>query len=142
MSWFGGKKDKSPTISPNAKPSDPKWARNKRGKFHRLGMFEPHDEGLDGVSGVFVVWHSGVRPRWVYIDRSRDLAGAIEGVQDSDEVMDYDKRGGLFVTWAVIRDEYQPGVLRFLTEKMDPEVDNPEAARITADPVPVTVPGE
>ncbi len=142
MGWFGSKKDKSPTIAANATPSDPKWARNKRGKFHKLSLFEARDEGLEGVSGVFVIWHSGVQPRWVYIDRTRDLAGAIEGVLDSDEIMDYEKRGGLFVTWSNIRDEYQPGVVRYLTEKMDPEVENPEAARIKADPVPVTFPGE
>ena len=142
MGLFGKSKSKHPTVPANAKPSDPKWARNKRGKYHRLSLFEPYDAGLSGVAGVYVVWHSGVRPRWVYVDRASDLAGAIEGLQESSEIMEYEKHGGLYVTWANVRDEYLPGVLRYLTETMEPEVDNPDARRIKADPVPVIAPGE
>jgi len=142
MGLFGKSKSKTPSIPANAKPSDPKWGRNKRGKFNKLSLFEPYDEGLRGLSGVYVIWHSGVRPRWVYVDTASDLAGAIEGVQDSADVMEFEKHGGLYVTWANVRDEYQPGVLRYLTEKMEPEIDNPDAKGIRADPVPVIVPGE
>lgn len=143
MALFGvGRKEpKSPKIPENALPSDPKWVRNRRGKYHRLVHLDTQAEDLEGLSGVYVIWHSGVAPRWVWIDRADDLARAIDRIQENADVMFYEKNGGLYVTWAPVREEYQPGVVRYLTEQMKPEVENPKAQNIQADAVPVYVPG-
>lgn len=138
---MGRKEPKTPKIPDNALPSDPKWVRNRRGKYHRLIHLDTRAEGLDGLSGVYVIWHSGVAPRWVWVDRTNDLAETLDAIVDEDDVMFYEKHGGLYVTWAPVRGEYQPGVLRYLHEQMKPEITNPDVRQIDADPVPVYIPG-
>lgn len=136
MALFGRKK---PTIPTRPTPVD--WGRNPRGQFYKFLTFDPEKAGLKGVGGVYVLWHSGVQPRWVYVGHSIDIAADLDALADNDEVMEYNSRGGLFVTWAPIKPEYRQGVLRFLTESMEPLIENPKAARITEEPVPVLVPG-
>ena len=138
---FGRKEPKTPKIPPNALPGDPKWVRNRHGKYYRLVHLDTQAEHLGETSGIYVIWHSGVAPRWVWVDRADNLGHAIDGIQDNDEVMFYEKHGGLYVTWAPVRSEYQPGVLRYLHEQMKPEITNPDVRHIDADPVPVYIPG-
>lgn len=143
MALFGlaRKGPETPKIPPDALPSDPKWVRNRRGKYHRLIHLDTKSEGLEGLSGVYVIWHSGVAPRWVWVGRADDLAAAIDAIHDEDDIMFYEKHGGLYVTWAPVRPEYQPGVVRYLTEQMKPVCENDNAKGIKADAVPVFVPG-
>lgn len=137
MALFGSKKKKPP---PPVRPTPVDWARNPRGQFYKFVTFEPEKAGLTG-GGVYVIWHSGVQPHWVYVGYSNDIAADLDTLADNDELMSYNSRGGLFVTWAPIKPEYRPGVVRFLTESMDPLVENPKAAVIADEPVPVLVPG-
>lgn len=138
---IGRKEPESPKVPPDTPPSDPQWARNRRGKFHRLIHLDIEAEKLAGRSGVYVIWHSGVAPRWVWVDRTDDLGRTLDDIRSEDDVMFYEKHGGLYVTWAPVRPEYQPGVVRYLHEQMKPEIDNPDVKHIEADPVPVFVPG-
>lgn len=140
MGLFGRKKDK-PAKGYDGPPIDPEWARNRNGKFFRLIHFDPVVEGLRGIGGVFVVWHSGVKPRWVYVAMANDLAPAMEAVMDRDDIMEYDINGGLFITWSPIKDKFRPGVLRYLHENMDTLVPNPEAKGIKNEPIRVMQPG-
>ena len=94
MALFGSKK---PTIPTRPTPVD--WGRNPRGQFYKFLSFEPEKAGLKGVGGVYVLWHSGVQPRWVYVGQSTDIAADLDALADNDEVMEYNSRGGLFVTW-------------------------------------------
>ena len=120
---------------------DPKWVRSAAGRFHRFVRLDPQAEGLSRVSGVFVLWYVGARSEWVYVGRSNDLASTFDNLAEDDEVMDYEGRGGLFVTWAMIRGEYQNGVVRHLTDALKPLVDNPESQGNRAEPIPVIAPG-
>jgi hypothetical protein len=54
--------------------------------------------------------------------------------------MDYEVNGGLYVTWSLIRDEYQPGVVKYLSSLMKPLVENPDLPFIDEDPIPVLAP--
>ncbi len=125
-----------------AEPEDPKWARSPSGHFRRFINFDPEEEGLSGKGGVFVVWHGGLRPRWVYAGASADLARALHELADEDEVMAFEVNGGLFLTWAGIRQEYRNGVVKFLNEAMDPLVENPAAFVGDDAPIPVVFPGK
>ena len=121
---------------------DPKWARNnKTGHFFRLGHLDPEAEGLEKASGVYVIWHAGVRPRWVYVGRSDDLAATFHQVADDDAIMAYDVRGGLYCTWSSVRLELQDGVVNYLSQTLKPKIENPDRARREAVPVPVLPPG-
>ena len=141
MALFGfGKKKSQTSVMASGPAMDPKWVRSAAGKFFRFSRLDPEAEGLSKLSGVYVIWHAGVKSGWVYVGRSKDLAGELHTLADNDEIMGYESRGGLFVTWATIRDEFQDGVVRFLTDSLDPKVENPGTKR-KADPIPVLSPG-
>ena len=133
-------KKKKPEPAYTGPPLDPNWARNRRGKFHRLLHLDPVVEGLRGVGGVYVIWHSGVKPEWVFVGRTDDMSGAIERANDQEEIMDYEKNGGLFVTWSPIFKNRQAGVVRYLHENLQPVVENPEAKSIKDGPIAVVPP--
>ena len=102
---------------------------------------DPDAEGLGGVSGVFVLWHGGVQPEWVYVGRSSSLARTLYDLGDRSDICDYDGRGGLFVTWAMIRDEYHSGVVRYLTDQLQPVIENPDAPGSKVAAIAVKLPG-
>lgn len=131
---------KPPTGEPPVE--DPKWSRSESGHFRRFINLEPEEEGLSEKSGVFVIWHGGLRPRWVYVGASDDLAKDLDRMADDDDIMGYEVNGGLFVTWAAIRAEFQGGVVKYLNEAMDPLVENPWASTVDDEPVPVVFPGK
>ncbi|MBL6946289.1 MAG: hypothetical protein ISR47_06610 [Rhodospirillales bacterium] len=121
---------------------DPKWSRSASGHFRRFINLDPEEEGLGGKSGVFVIWHGGLRPRWVYAGASGDMAASLHDLAEDDEVMEFEINGGLFVTWAAIRQEFQPGVVKFLNESMEPLVENSRAFVTDDNPVAVVYPGK
>ncbi len=121
-------------------PIDVEWARNKRGKFHRLTHLDTMSEGLRGLSGVYVIWHSGVKPGWVYVGRADNLASALDAAQDDDDIDQYEINGGLYVTWYPIVDQHQNGVVKFLHDTMKPKVSNPQVSSIKDGPISVSVP--
>lgn len=120
-------------------PQDPQWAKTAAGKYRRLVHLDTAP--LKGVSAVFILWHSGMRPRWVYVGRTNDLAAALEDAAANGDIMQYDVHGGLFVTWSLIRDQMQDGAVAYLTQALQPLVANPKAPARGARPIPVLVPG-
>ncbi len=141
MGLFDRKKKPVASKGYDGPPIDPVWARNRNGKFFRLIHFDPVVEGLRGVGGVFLIWHSGVKPKWVHVGMTTELAGAIDAAKDNEDIMEYEINGGLFITWSTIKPEFRPGVLRYLHENMDTAVPNPAVKGITAEPIKVQQPG-
>ena len=142
MAIFGSFTKKPSQQPPAGPPEDPKWSRTANGLFRRFANLDPEAEGLGGKSGVFVVWHGGLKPRWVYVAASADLAGALHDAVEEEDVMAYAVHGGLFVTWAFIKAEFQGGVVKYLNEAMDPLVENPAAAVAADRPIAVIFPGK
>ena len=119
---------------------DPNWARSASGRFHRLVRLDPEAEGLSGLGGVYVIWHAGIRPEWVYVGHTEDLAGTFHHVGRDRDIMDYEVNGGLYVSWCLIREEYRDGVVRYLHDTLNPPVDNAAVAGMDVPPVPVIAP--
>lgn len=119
------------------------WWRNARGKYPRLAFIEPVEDGLSGVGGVYVIWHRGVRPRWVYVGAGYDMGKAVEQARSNRDIADLEVHGGLFFTCSPVKEGYRDGVVRYLHESLRTEFDptylykgyNAEAA-----PIPVTPP--
>lgn len=122
-------------------PQDPQWAKSPAGRFHRFVHLDPEEAGLSGVSGVFVIWHGGVHPEWVYLGKSRNLASTLHKLGNNQDIMGYEVNGWLFVSWALIRDKHQDGVVKYLVAAMKPKVENREAPGDKAIPIPVLAPG-
>lgn len=133
-------KKKKPAGGYTGPPVEVDWVRNKRGKFHRLTHLDTTSEGLRGKSGIYIIWHSGVKPGWVFVGKASNLASALDEAQDNDDIGEYEINGGLYVTWSSIVDQHQDGVLRFLHESMKPKVSNPQVRSIEDGPISVTIP--
>ena len=119
---------------------DPQWVRSPTGRFHRFVDLDPEGHGLDKLSGVYVIWHAGVKPKWVYVGRTNNLAGTFHHLGRNEDIMDYDVHGGLYVAWSPIREEFQEGVVRYLHETLKPLVDNRGSYDEDVEPVPVLAP--
>lgn len=136
--FFGGKKDSA------AKSDilDVAWSKNPSGKFRRLPFIELAKENISGVQAIFVLWHGGVKPGWVYVGLGDDLAMDLTDARQNAAIMEYDMRGGLYVTWQVFPKNLAPGVFAFLTDVLQPEIRNPEADMYkNKTPVKVLPPG-
>ena len=131
---FGGSKP-TPKFS---EPMDPQWAKpGPKGYFSYIHL-DPEEHGLDGTSGVFVIWHGGVRPEWLYVGSSANLSSTLHELGKNSSLMEYESSGNLFVTWALIKKEFQDGVVRYLSDSLKPIIsgDGPKKA----DPIPVITP--
>ncbi|NQU57064.1 MAG: hypothetical protein HQ513_07500 [Rhodospirillales bacterium] len=122
--------------------TNPHWAMTATGKFHRLLITDPEKLGLGGASGIVVLWSGGLKPRWLFVDKSSDLARELDTYLDNDEIMKYDGRGGVFVSWAMIRPEFQDGVLKYLLETMAPIIDHPKPPNESIKALAVFAPGD
>ncbi len=121
--------------------TDPKWARNRKGRFHRLSLLNPDELGLAGIGGVYLLWHSGLKPEWITVGKSTDLGSDLDSLLDNDDIEYYEKRGGIFVAWSQIRPEFQDGVLRFLIDDMDLLIAPAKKPARNIKPIPVYAPG-
>lgn len=137
---MGPEKKAPPAVQ---EPVDPKWARTRSGHFHRLLSIGLDLKPLTGVGGVYVVWHQGVKPAWVHVGVSPDLARSLGEARDDPEMLSYEMRGGLYVTWSTIVPECRAGVAAYLRKAMAPLVtrslrgDEPAAE---VEPIPVRMP--
>lgn len=141
VSLFSFVRSKPERTSEMPPPIDPRWVKSSKGRFYRLIGLDPDREGLANVSAVFVIWHGGVQPEWVYVGRTDHLAKEIKILAGESEILSYHKHGGLSVTWAHVKPEYQGGVVRYLIDVMKPLVVNREERRNEDEPVPVVLPG-
>jgi hypothetical protein len=122
-------------------PRGPKWATSPAGKYYRLVHLDPTKAGLKGVPAVSVIWHSGVRSRWVYVSRIKNPAASVEIISDNDDIMQYEVNGGLFITWSLVREKMQLGVIEYLTSVLESLVASPKGSVKRVTPVPVLMPG-
>ena len=74
MALFG--KSKKKTVIPVV-PNDVSWIRSPRNQFYNFLNLDPEEMGLKKASGVYVIWHGGMRPEWIYIG----LTKAVESYQ-------------------------------------------------------------
>lgn len=140
MSLFGRSQQKG-SDAPIGPPVDPIWARDSRGRFHRFLPLDPEEEGLNGKGGVFVIWHAGMQPAWVYVGQSEDLAGTLHMVGNDKDILSFEVNGGLFVTWSFVLKEFRNGVVRYLEETLHPLVPTQNDWPQETQPVAVFSPG-
>ena len=117
MGLFGKSKK---TSLPPGPPRNIGWVRSPKNRYYNFLNLEPEEVGLSGTSGVYVIWHAGLRPEWIYIDRSDDLAKAFQEIRANRAIIAFDRHGSLFVTWAEIRPEFQAGVVKYLNQVIPP----------------------
>lgn len=139
MALFGRKKKQ---FGPVVEPIDPKWAKSGDGRYPHFFDLDPEAARLDGASGVYIIWHGGIKPGWVYVGWGDDIGADLRILADDDDVDFYERRGRLFCSWCFIRQDYQQSVVAFLTKALKPKVANPAAEGLAdAELIPVVPPG-
>lgn len=138
---FGGHDDDDEDNVPIiTEPVDPHWVLSPEGRFFPFLELDPEEMGLTGVGGVYVIWHAGVRPEWVYAGHGPDLAAEFHSAGNNNEITYYEKNGGLFVAWAPVKEMFRPGVVKFIEQSFKTLVANPGAYTEKTRPVPVEPP--
>ena len=139
MALFGRKKKQKKPLGP---PQDPKWVHGEGGRFPKFLDLDPEAAGLEGKSAVYAIWHTGVQPGWVYIGRSTNLASTFFALGEDDDVLQFEDRGNMYVSWCYIRDEFQDGAVTYLTQTLKPKIDNSEAkSEDRVDMIAISPPG-
>ncbi|MBY0432401.1 MAG: hypothetical protein K2Q10_14490 [Rhodospirillales bacterium] len=123
-------------------PADPQWRRNNRGFYFRLMTL--NTKSLSKVGGVYVIWHAGVNPAWLYCGLNHNIGLALTLARDEPAISVYEPQGGLYVTWSPIAEPYRPGVQRYLRAVMKPVIFDSMFAETFDDKarlIPVRLPG-
>lgn len=107
--------------------SDIAWAKDDRGKYRRFMTMKLPNAAIEGIGGVFVIWHSGVKPGWVYVGCTTNLSADLTALHESRDILDYESRGGVFVTWYAIDSARAGRIFKFLHDALKPAVPNPDA---------------
>jgi len=121
-------------------PVDPSWVRTPKGAFLPLLSLDPEELGLSGVGGVYLIWHGGVRPEWVYAGHDTNLATALHQAGNDPDIHYFEKNGGLFVAWAPVIEKYRPGVVKYIEETFKTQIKNGRDFTDSTVPVPVIAP--
>ena len=96
-----------------------KWQKNVyNSSWYRLIEIDPLNIA---VSGVYLIWYSGVNPRVVYIGQG-DISGRLSSHQNESGILKYASEGTLLTTWGSVDDSFKRGVERFLIDTYKPLV--------------------
>lgn len=137
MALFGTNDDNTPQFTD---PVEPNWVHTPDGGFLHLLSLDPEELGLGNLGGVYLIWHGGVKPEWVYTGHTKDLAAALHQAGNNEDINYYDKNGSLFVAWAPVKEPYRPGVAKYIEETFQTLIPNPGSFTDSTVPVPVLPP--
>jgi len=86
MAFFRKSKDAEYDALAAGPAMDPHWAEHEEGGFLRFTDLDPEEMGLSGASGVYVLWHGGFRPEWVYVGHDKNLASAMHRAAGNKDI--------------------------------------------------------
>jgi hypothetical protein len=75
---------------------------------------------LDGKSGLYAIWHLGVRPQWLRAGFAMNLGAAVRQLVDMPWVKMHEGNTGIFLAWAFVTPVQGMGLARDLVEKLKP----------------------
>lgn len=88
-----------------------------------LNMTDDDLTPLAGKSGVFALWHRGVRPQWIFCGYSFDLTAALSAARNDPDIQKYALNEGVYAAWALLPLEDCAGVTVHLRQHMQPALD-------------------
>jgi len=107
---LGGLAPKSATI----------WLPKDR-PYPRLALLDPASDGLSGViGGLYAVWHLGVRPQWLRVGATMDLAATLNTFKHHPMLEGFQPHGGVFVAWALLPPPAWAGTVKYLAQRLSP----------------------
>ena len=112
------------------------WGKCTDGKWCKLNTLDLTSKALDG-EGVYIIWHGGRTPRWVYVGQGV-IRDRLSAHRDDPRIQKY-VASVLYATWAKVGTNDRDGVEAYLAKVCDPLVGE---RRPTAAPISVNLPGE
>ncbi|OAZ12063.1 hypothetical protein TH4_03065 [Thalassospira tepidiphila MCCC 1A03514] len=94
--------------------------------------------GLDGVGGVYLLWHGGLKPSWLVAGATEDLGHSFSELMRDPDIREYDTRGGVYMSWSPIKDSFREGVVHFIAKHTNPTFECDYDSK--EDPIPVLLP--
>lgn len=91
--------------------------------YPRLLSFDPGP--LTGRSGLYLLWHLGVRPQWLKVGFAKDLGAASAHLSKTPEIAAFIPHDGPFLSWAFCAPESAPGLVNFLVNRLNPALKDP-----------------
>lgn len=91
---------------------------------------------LDNIEGVYIIWHGGRNPRVVRVGQGV-VRDRLNVQRKNKAILQYTNSGPLRTTWATVDARYRDGVERYLTERLEPLV---EDRLLTVPPIEVNLP--
>lgn len=118
-----------------SKPDRGPWQPSQGGYPRLMALEQDELDGLQGIGGLYVLWHRGVRPQWLAVNHTEDLCAALKAAQIDPDILLYDQNDGVFVTWAECLREQRLGAVQYLHSALEPAlaepVSEPEASNST-----------
>jgi len=108
------------------------WVKRSNQSWHKL--LELDLPSLDATHGVYVIWHGGFPSRVVRVGFG-DLGEQLRACCVDVRVMDFQRYGPLFVTWAAAAPAGAAGIRRHLADRLRPLIedsDDPQVVALTA----------
>jgi len=103
------------------------------GSLINIDLTHPY---LDSIEGVYIIWHGGRNLRVVRVGQGV-VRDRLNVHRKNKAVLQYTNSGPLRVTWATVDARYRDGVERYLTERLEPLV---EDRFLTVPPIEVNLP--
>ncbi len=124
------------------KPAPDVWHPGE-GAYPSLFDLAPHAAVLKAKSGVFALWHLGVRPQWLRVGAAGDLALCLKAAAEALKESPFRGNGGLHAAWVFMPAVRCPGVVMHLRTRLRPVLQDfplPGEAAWAGTPAPVQFP--
>lgn len=105
--------------------SDEETWQPRDAPYPRLLAADVPMAALQGQSGVYAIWHLGVRPQWLRVRAAQDLASAIAAAKSHAPILTFQPNGGLYVSWMLAAAERAPGLAATLIGQLRPVAQEP-----------------
>jgi hypothetical protein len=94
------------------------WSKGERGSWCRLGEVELEHESLDGMEGVYVIWHDSGNPVVLRVGDG-PIRIRLTRERSAQQLSAYGL-DDLFVTWAPVNAIHRADVARYLADTLRP----------------------
>ena len=86
-------------------------------KLNSVNLDHAH---FDNMHGVYMIWHSGLKPAVVYVGRGY-IKDCIAKHRNDTKIQEYED-SGLYITWARVAENEQRGIVAYLSKEWLPKI--------------------
>lgn len=124
------------------KPPADAWHPGE-GAYPPLFDLGAHAGALKAKSGVYALWHLGVRPQWLRVGAAGDLAACLMAAAEALKESPFRGNAGIYAAWVFLAPARCPGIVTHLRARLKPALQDMTLAGEAAwsgAPAPVVFP--